>query len=212
MQNRSCLNNNHVERESCFELLRLISMFCIVLYHFLRWFVQDNPTHSELKALWLPLHVGVICFVLISGYFRIKPSSRGFINLIAMVLVYSLPWMIVGLRNANTWFDVAHSFMFVSRTDYWFVRTYIGLYLIAPLVNSYLDHSTLKGRWYMLLVTGLVSVYLGNFSKYPLYNDGKNLVNFMFLYQIGQMLSCYSDQWRRKELWKVLSVYVVLNV
>ena len=54
-------------RQSCFELLRLISMFFIILYHLLLWFVQDNPSHVVLKALWLPLHVGVICFVLISG-------------------------------------------------------------------------------------------------------------------------------------------------
>lgn len=212
MQNQSSRIENNTERQSCFELLRLLSMFCIVLYHFLRWFVQDNPSHSELKTLWLPLHVGVICFVLISGYFRIKPSSRGFIKLIAMVLVYSLPWMIVGIKNASSWHDVLHSFMFISRTDYWFVRTYIGLYLISPLVNVYFDRSSIKGKWYMLLVTGLVSIYLGNFTKYNLYLDGKNLVNFVFLYQIGQLLFLYSNRWRSFKLWKLLLVYVSQNL
>lgn len=212
MQNESCRIGNNTERESCFELLRLISMFCIVLYHFLLWFVQDNPSHSELKALWLPLHVGVICFVLVSGYFKIKPSSRGFIKLIAMVLVYSLPGMIVGIKNASNWHDVLHSFMFVSRTEYWFVRTYIGLYLISPLINAYFDRSSIKGKWYMLLVTGLVSIYLGNFTKYHLYVDGKNLVNFVFLYQIGQLLFLYSNRWRSVKLWKLLLVYASLNL
>ena len=199
-------------RQSGFELLRLISMLFIVLYHFLRWFVQDNPGHQSLKAFWLPLHVGVVCFVLISGYFRIKPSSRGFIKLISMVLVYSLPGMVWGIRNASNWHDIIHSFMFISHTNYWFVRTYIGLYLLSPLINSFFDHSSIKVRWYMLVVTGIISIYLGCFANYHLYEDGKNLVNFLLLYQLGQMLSFYSTRWRSVELWKLLSGYALLNV
>lgn len=212
MQSGSCVINGHENRQSCFELLRLIAMFFIVLYHLLLWFVQDNPSHDGLKALWLPLHVGVICFVLISGYFRIKPSSKGFIKLLVMVLIYSLPGMVVEIKNAGNWHDIMHSLMFVSHTEYWFVRTYFGLYLLSPLINSYFDHSSLKHRWYMLIITGIISVYLGNFAKYYLYLDGKNLVNFLFLYQIGQMLFCYSDQWRKIKLWKLLIVYGILNL
>lgn len=210
---RDLLENNNCEaRHSNFELLRLISMFFIVLYHFLRWFVQDNPSHHVLQALWLPLHVGVVCFVLISGYFRIKPSSSGFIKIIAMVLIYSLPEIITGMMNANDWHDVMHSFMFISRTNYWYVRTYIGLYLCSPLINAFLDHSSIKAKWYMLIVSGIISVYLGNFSRYHLYVDGTNLVNFLFLYQLGQMLSLYSEQWRKIKVWKLLMVWVLINV
>ena len=199
-------------RQSSFELLRLISMFFIVLYHFLRWFVQDNPSHVDLKALWLPLHVGVICFVLISGYFGIKPSSKGFIRLIVMVLVYSLPWMVVEIKNAGNWHDVVHASMFISKTNYWFVRTYVGLYLVSPLINGFLDHSSVKAKWYLLTVTGIISVYLGNLTRYGLYEDGKNLINFIFLYQLGHMLSLCSEQWKKIKLWKLLSAYMLLNV
>ncbi len=212
MQKELSESKGHVDRQSNYELLRLISMFFIVLYHLLLWFVQDHPSHGCLKALWLPLHVGVICFVLISGYFRIKPSSRGFIKLIVMVLVYSLPGMIIEIRNAGTWHQVLHSLMFVSRTNYWFVRTYIGLFLLSPLINTFLDHSSLKAKWYMLIVTGLISIYMGRFSKYYLYEDGKNLINFVFLYQLGQMLSYYSSRWRSIKLWKLLIPYALLNV
>lgn len=199
-------------RQSSFELLRLLSMFFIVLYHFLLWFVEDHSSHICLKALWLPLHIGVICFVLISGYFRIKPTSRGFIKLISMVLIYSLPGMCFEIKNAEGWKEVVHSLMFVSQTNYWFVRTYIGLYLVSPLINTFLDHSSSKTRWYMLVVTGIISVYLGNFSNYYLYSDGKNLVNFIFLYQLGQMISLYFDQLRKIKVWKLLIAYASLNI
>ena len=186
-------------------------MFFIVLYHFLLWFVEDHSSHHCLKAFWLPLHIGVICFVLISGYFRIKPTSRGLLKLVSMVLVYSLPSLFFEIKNAEGWRDVVYSLMFVSRTNYWFVRTYIGLYLVSPLINTFLDHSSNKAKWYMLVVTGIITVYLGDFSKYYLYSDGKNLVNFMFLYQLGQMLSHYSDQWQKIKVWKFLIAYAFLN-
>jgi len=205
-------NNGQVIRQSNFELLRLVSMFYIVLYHFLRWFVQDNPAHSSLQALWLPLHVGVVCFVLISGFFRIKPSSKGLIRLITMVLVYSLPGIIIDIRNAENWREVVNSFMFLSHTNYWFVKTFLGLYLLSPLVNAFLDHSTIKVKWYTLVVTGAISVYFYSFTKCRLYEEGKNLVNFLFLYQLGQMLSYYANQWKRIKLWKLLGAYVLLNL
>lgn len=211
MQNRGHVINDNGDRQSCFELLRLVAMLFIVLYHYLLWFVQDNPSYSELRALWLPLHVGVICFVLISGFFRIKPSSRGFIKLVVMVLVYSLPAMIYGLKNMHGWHSALHSLMFISRSDYWFVRTYLGLYLMSPLINKFLDYSSMKAKWYMLIVTGVISIYLGNITRYNLYVDGKNLVNFLFLYQLGQMLSLYFEKWEGIKTWKLLSAYIMLN-
>ena len=46
-----CEKIGRVDRQSNYELLRLISMFFIVLYHLLLWFVQDHPSHGCLKAL-----------------------------------------------------------------------------------------------------------------------------------------------------------------
>ena len=209
---KNLLSDHINSRQSSFELLRLISMFFIVLYHYLLWFVQDNSSHADLKAFWLPLHVGVICFVLISGFFRIKPTSKGLVKFVLMVLVYSLPGMIVEIKNAGNWHDILHSFMFISRTNYWFVRTYFGLYLVSPLINLFLDHASVKQKWYLLVVLGFISIYLGNFSRCLNYEDGKNLVNFLFLYLLGQLLSSFSNQWKKIKLWKLLAVYLLLNV
>ena len=75
------------ERLSNFEALRLLSMFLIVFYHLLLRFYHAYPAYEMVRALWIPLHVGVVCFVLISGYFRVKPSSRGLLLLLSMLLV-----------------------------------------------------------------------------------------------------------------------------
>lgn len=93
-------------RESSFELIRILAQFFIVFYHIFLFFIYpttDEPFH---KAIWLPLHIGVILFVLISGYFCIKPSIKGFIKLIGMMVVLYLPlgvanYLIMGGVNVN---------------------------------------------------------------------------------------------------------------
>ena len=78
-------------RESNFELLRLLSMLFIVWYHLLCFFVVETDDAPVYKAMYFPLHVAVICFVLISGYFRIRPSIRGVAKLMFPLLMFYLP-------------------------------------------------------------------------------------------------------------------------
>lgn len=200
------------ERLSNFELLRLLSMFLIVFYHLLLWFVQDNPGHEWVRALWIPLHVGVVCFVLISGYFRIRPSLRGILVLLSVLLVYSLPGIVYGIRNADSVYDILHSLMFVSHSEFWFVKTYLALYLVSPLLNSFFDHTSLRGQWYLLGVFALIAVYYGHFAKDTVYSLGKNVVNFMLIYQVGHMLKEYSSKWKTWKMSRLVGIYLLLNV
>lgn len=66
------------ERDSNFELLRILGMFSIVFYHLLLHFVVPiKGENSIFGALEIPLHIGVPLFIYISGYFGIKPSVSG---------------------------------------------------------------------------------------------------------------------------------------
>ena len=79
-------------RESNFELLRIFAMFCIVLYHLM--LESSNAfgyTDLALRPLWMPLHMGVPLFILISGYFHIKPSFKGFTKLLLPLFVFYVP-------------------------------------------------------------------------------------------------------------------------
>ena len=200
------------ERLSNFEALRLLSIFLIVFYHFLRWLVQDNSGFDWVRALWIPFHVGVICFVLISGYFRIRPSSRGLLMLLGILFVYSIPDIVRGVMHAESGYDILHSFQFVSHSWYWFVIVYLELYLISPLLNTYFDHASIRGQWYLFGVLALIAIYFGWFSKETSFAEGKNLVNFMLIYQTGHLLKEYSSRWKALD-WKLLvGSYLGLNV
>ncbi len=96
------MNNNVKQvRDSNFELLRIVAMIFILVYHCLFFFVCKEDGNVWLKASWIPLHVAVICFVLISGYYHIKPSIRGLVKLIGPLLVFYLPLTIYELLNGE---------------------------------------------------------------------------------------------------------------
>lgn len=47
--------------------------------------------NSIYQGIQIPLHIGVILFVLISGYFGIKRSFKGLIRLLTMTAIYYVP-------------------------------------------------------------------------------------------------------------------------
>lgn len=200
-------------RESSFELIRILAQFFIVFYHIFLFFIYpttDEPFH---KAIWLPLHIGVILFVLISGYFCIKPSIKGFIKLIGMMVVLYLPlgvanYLIMGGGKR----ELASFALIVSATPFWFMRTYVFLYLFSPVINLYLRNSTLIKRFYIILVLGFISHYVGTIGMDPSLLDGKNLVTFLFLYVIGNTLHHYEAIWKRIPSYWYGIVFICVNI
>lgn len=203
--------NIGANRQSNFELLRILSMFFIIFYHFLLWFVYDNSDYDWIRAFWIPLHIGVICFILISGYWGIRPSSRGFLLFVGFLLFYSIPDIVYSIKQDNSIHGILHAFMFVSRSKFWFARTYLGLFLIAPLLNHFFENSSIKGQWYLLIVLSVISIYFGNFTRNQAYLEGKNLINFMLIYQIGHILQLYSKYWKNLNQRALIISYLFLN-
>ena len=61
------------QRNSAFELLRILSQVFIVLYHICYiWQGKEYSNQPFFQAVSIPLHIGVVVFVLLSGYFTIK--------------------------------------------------------------------------------------------------------------------------------------------
>ncbi len=75
---------------------------------------------------------------------------------------------------------------FVSATPFWFMRTYLCLYLISPVINLFLSHSNTKQRLALLCVLAFISHYLGSAGFDPSLAGGKNLVTFLFLLRCGR--------------------------
>lgn len=205
------LKVSQLSRESNIELLRLISQYYIVFYHILLLFVYPTTGIILYKALWLPLHVGVVIFVLISGFFTIKPSSKGLWKLLAVFFIYSLPEVTYNISHANNHKEIVKSLFILSNTHFWFIKTYIFLYLLSPLTNYYFEKATMRQKCYMLFALAFVAQYMALTNGDINMKDGKNVINFIFIYFVGHMLSQYKDKWKEIPFYPIVISYIILN-
>lgn len=206
-------------RQSNFELLRIASMFMIVFYHLVFFIVAPaNPDTPFWRSFQLALHIGVILFVLVSGYFGIKASAKGFSRLIVLGFSYYVPLVLIdnlilkdGLSSAEKWKLVIPSFQFISKSPYWFLRTYLWLYLLSPMVNKFI-YASRRNKLYLLIVSGVISLYIGYNGVDNSVTVGKNVINFFFLYSLGSLLRDTYDIWKEwKAIW-IGTAFAALNV
>lgn len=128
-------------RSSNIELLRMVALCMIVVYHIFSFCIypQDKGTHPIYKAIWLPLHIGVVLFILVSGYFRIKPSVKGMVRLLSYMFIYTVPFGLIyhvaesggGIKR------VCETFLFISHSPFWFMRTYNALHISTGIELDY---------------------------------------------------------------------------
>ena len=191
-------------RQSNFELLRIISMLMILMVHFtgatfplpdrmqLTDFGNINTTAKMLMESFSI--IGVNCFVLISGFFGIKPSVKGFTNFIFCCLFYSV--VIYGIfaiadPSQYGWKDVLQSFAIFSHTDLWFIPTYLTLYVFSPLINK--GFNALHRHQHITLLCALtfINVYLGWFWGGKVNPTGYNAMHLIYIYVIGRFIHTY---------------------
>lgn len=189
----SCkLNSVMANRESRFELLRLFSMFTIVLYHL--YLLQIYPIKPDTinKAIQLPLHVGVPLFIMISGYFGIHPSLRGCCRLLVIIGFYSVALLfleMVTLGGGNL-----SKLLFISHSPYWFIKSYLYLFIFAPVINLFLNKSS-RMEFICFIVALVFIQYIDVVKGDELLGNGKSLINFIFLYVIGHILKKTETHW-----------------
>ncbi len=198
------------ERNSNFELLRIIAMLFIVIYHLLITVYSKNPTEIIYKGAWIPLHIGVILFVFISGYFGIKCKVYGICKLVGTIALYYLPLTIYSTIEQGCDFEIKQ-FLFISYSPYWFIKTYLCLYLFSPVLNKYLEKINKKDRFFLICSLTFISVYIGSSLGDPSLAEGKNLINFSLLYVLGNTFRIYEGELRKIPIRSLICGYIILN-
>lgn len=214
--NRFILSNNKLavtQRNSSFELLRILSQVFIVLYHICYiWQGKAYSSQAFFQAVSIPLHIGVVVFVLLSGYFTIKLRVSGLVKLLGIFFVYCLPEVIYSVATSNNMLHTIRSLMFFSNSHFWFVKTYLFLFLVSPMINLWLKKATERQRWYMVAVFAFIACYMATSKGDDSLSNGKNLTNFIYFYLVGNQLYYYKDKWMKIKTSHLLLCYVVFNM
>jgi surface polysaccharide O-acyltransferase-like enzyme len=211
---------NLKERESNFELLRIVLMVMIVgIHYFLHGGVLKTLTIHDfnyyiVNIIYSFIIIAVNCFVLLSGYFGIKAKIDRLIKLELQVLFYSIIIFIIfvtfriipfGIREAIT------SITPIVSSRWWFITIYILLFIVSPYVNMILNKIS-KGNYIKLLTIGLfLCIILPTVKLNPLNNNnGLSLYNFIFLYSLGAYIKKYFNKDISK--YKYLISYIVFSI
>ncbi|MET0299012.1 MAG: acyltransferase [Flavitalea sp.] len=203
--------SNQKQRESNIELLRLISMLIIVIYHF---FINAIiPSSPELDYITKPLiaviHIGVICFVLISGYWGIKFSLKGFTKVFLYCSFYSVLIFGAGCLLNPDLFNIRDAVLSIIPNRWWFIPVYLCLFILAPIINIPLERASNKNKLLFIILLGIVSFGFGQFT--PTISDGKNPLNFIWIYYLGNYIRTAIKLPAKIDAKKIFMVYLSLN-
>lgn len=185
------------QRESNFESLRIVAMMMVVLLH-CNYFVLGDVNASEIstspvgsfwRMFWDQLCTPCVnLFILISGWFGIRPKFNGGISLLFQVVFYTLLSIIICiLIGWEISFDRIKAAI-TCQMGYWFVLSYLLLYITAPALNLLVEK---EPQMSFSIVMSLLTFEfaLDWIVYYAGGGGGKSYVAFLTLYLIGRMLS-----------------------
>lgn len=191
------------DRNSNYELMRIVSMFMIVLWHFLiHSKITENTTgiiHIILNLVMVILVIHVNSFILVMGYHQCEKKIKvtKVISLIGEIWFYRVAIAVVlsltGLISLGKLEIMNLMFPFGIDGDYWFLNTYIILYCFSPYINRLIR--SMSQRQYKRLLC-LLFLFYSIFSTITMQhvffnNSGYSITNFIFLYLIGGYFKLY---------------------
>ncbi len=203
------------------ELLRIIAMAMamIVMLHTDYYSIGEPTstfcTNEPVKAFAQYLVesvaiVGVNCFVFISGWFSIKPSLRGFMNLIFQLLFYSTLIYFIFVALGLIPFDVLsllrHSDFFAN---YWFIRVYVALYLLSPIFNVFVERAGKDMARRTIIIFLVLDIVFGWCVDYMNTSGGYSLFHLSLIYLIARYLRQFGSKLLSYKGWVI---YVVISV
>lgn len=176
-------------RNSNFELLRIIAMLFIVIWHIsIHAQKGELASHNYILALTI---TGVNLFVLISGYFSIKLNWKNLLTLVGTVAFYNLASVICKWQTTGTTpllGEIAGSFPPICNTHWWFINCYFMLMLLSPIINTALDKATDKQYKYTLGILLFTSCISGFCFKNFINITGYNTFHFITIYVLGNAI------------------------
>ena len=208
-------------RKSNIELLRIISMILIVLVHSNYFLfgpvigeeIEQDSFRSFGRILFEQLCiVGVNVFVLISGYFGIRPTKKKILNLMFQIFFWSVLSTAVGML-----FGVEVSLRSVAKTFwlggyYWFVPAYIALFAFSPVLNKFIEHSTKKEFLVVVLSFFAIEFFYGWLGNMASYSSGYSFASFIGLYLLGRYVNLYPGKLCKFDRRIDVLLYFVLSI
>ena len=181
------------ERNSNFELLRIVSMILIVAHHYSIHGEYDTISGLHINKLYVQFlsmggKLGVNLFVLTTGFFMINSTLKlkSVIKLISQTWFYSISLLFIAYYFNLTPISInqiVKSVFPILFSSYWFITVFIVLYLLIPFLNIYINKLDYKKYSYLIILMIILQVLI------PKNLGFGNVDWFIFLYFLGGYIS-----------------------
>ncbi len=210
-----------MKRESNIELLRIVAMLMVLLLHanyeslggVSLTDIGDSPISSFGKAL--AEQMCIICvnlFVLISGWFGIRPSIKGGLSILFQVFFFHalIVALFLGIGEPVSLHTIAVGFYLGC--PYWFITAYLVLYAISPILNAFIDRANPRVYLSVLSAFFFLEFAYGWLTNAAAFINGYTAISFVGLYLLAQFIRRYSRRLSSIGVGANLSLYLLFSV
>lgn len=209
------------KRNVSLDILRFISMLMIITLHYLSY-SNINTNVSLLSKVGISnvilksiCNISVNCYILISGYFCLQSKFKlsKIVKLVIEVMSYSIIIYIVMILVGQCSFNIkefACNFLPVLTRQYWFVTTYVGVYIISPFIKLISERINKTEHISIIIVGFLLFVLYYNlffFCDNLNFGGATGIVWFTYLYFCAIYIKLY---YKPEGIKKALKNYMIL--
>lgn len=193
------------KRLSNIEFLRLLAMLYVLIVH-ADFGTFGAPTVDDFAVRPVGVFVqfwfecfAICCvdvFVLISGWFGIRFSLNKLWTFLFQVVFYSLGLFLLAVavtpHKALTLEGLKSIFLF-NGSDYWFIKAYLILMVLAPMLNAFCDYASRREFKTILIVYFAILMVYGWLEPASVHftMNGCTALSFVGLYLLGRYLKMY---------------------
>lgn len=189
-------------RQSNFELLRIIAMIMILGVH-ANFISLGIPNNNDLQTYPIPTvtrfvleqfcTMSVCIFVLISGWFGIRVSLKGFCNFIFQCIFFlaGIYLLLLFFGDVQLSINGIKGCFALNEQNNWFIRAYIGLYIVSPVLNSFIENASRnKVKIFLISFFAFQTIY-GFIVNTSIFNGGYSTFSFIGLYILASYCKKY---------------------
>lgn len=185
------------ERNYGIDLLRILSMFCVVILHIIgKSYLLENSYGVTNGALWFVeaiCYCAVNCYAIISGFVIYSENEKKYkynkyISLWTGVFFWSFGITLVGFIIGNENVSIGNlikSAFPVIENYYWYFSAYTALFFLIPWVNKFLRMLSKRETSFLVGIIFVLFSVIGLFNDSFKVNCGYSFAWVLYLYALG---------------------------
>lgn len=210
------------ERDSNMELFRILAMFLVLVVH-ADFFSLGAPTSAEISTSSLSsfsrlffesLSIGCVnMFVLLSGWYGIRPKINSFCS-----FIFQCAFFLFGIYAFCLLFHLSElniqgimGCLLLLKWN-WFIKAYLLLYILAPVLNSFIELSSQKQyRNVLICFFTFQSIFSWMVNAAVFFESGYSTISFIGLYLLARYFSKYKSRWMAYDGKVYLLVFILVS-